>query len=526
MPASIPQQLHPTRLGVALHVAAFLSGFVTMALEMLIGRTFIPYFGGTIYTWGALISVFLTGMTLGYIVGGKAADRRPDTRIIAALFILAAATVMIVPIYGESALNAILDTIDDVRYAALVASVVLACLPAALLAAVSPYCVRLSLDRTEHSGTVSGRLSGLATAGSIIGTLGTSFFFIPTLGVKFIYGLLAGAAVLMGIVFLLFGLRRPLHGKVTARHTVLSAFLFTFVIGTLATSAVFAQQTSVLMRNDGLIEKVDSEYNTIFVEKRGSFVSLNFGYRANRYTESIIDLSNRDDLVVTYTRYMTSALAYPTGPVRRVALVGLGGGRTISYVVSGLPGVTADVAELDPAVISLAKKYFGVESTDRLRIVNKDGRVFLNQSKDKFDLILLDAYRGPFVPFHLTTQEFYRLVKSRLNDGGVVAQNVEPSTMFFDSAYATMKTVFDQVDAIDAGGNVVLIGYSGQRLSPAELSRRAAAAQEKLRMKYDLRELVKARKDVQVAADAKVLTDDFAPVEMLKTVKRHNEKRE
>src|SRR5439155_23362743 len=185
------------------------------------------------------------------------------------------------------------------------------------------------------------------------------------------------------------------------------------------------------------------------------------------------------ELVVTYTRYMTASLVYQQGPLKRVALVGLGGGRTISYLVAGLPGVRADVAALDPAVISLAKKYFGVDSTDRLHIHNKDGRVFLNQTKDKFDVILLDAYRGPFVPFHLTTQEFYRLVKSRLNEGGVVAQNVEPTTMFFDSAYATMKSVFTNVDALDAGGNVVLIGYSGERLSTAELARKAAAAQEK-----------------------------------------------
>ena len=197
---------HASRLAFLLHFAAFLSGFVTMALEMLIGRTFIPYFGGTIYTWGALISVFLTGMTLGYMLGGKAADRWPDIPIVAALFLAAAALVVVVPLYGEDAINRILDSIDDMRYAALVASLALACLPAALYAAISPYCVRLLLDRKDHSGTISGRLSGLATAGSIVGTLGTSFFFIPTLGVRMIYGLLASASVVMGVILLLIGL--------------------------------------------------------------------------------------------------------------------------------------------------------------------------------------------------------------------------------------------------------------------------------------------------------------------------------
>jgi spermidine synthase len=244
-----------------------------------------------------------------------------------------------------------------------------------------------------------------------------------------------------------------------------------------------------------------------------------------RYTESVIDLKHRDELVVNYTRYMTSALAFNPNPVRKIALVGLGGGRTISYLVNGLPGAVAEVAEIDPAVMRLAKKYFGVTSTPRLHIHNKDGRIFLRQSPQKYDLILLDAYRGPFVPFHLTTKEFYQLTKQRLNPGGVVAQNVEPTTMFFDSAYATMKSVFDQVDVIDAGGNIVLVGYAGKRLTDAQLMTLAGMAQDRYKLKYDLRMLVKARQASPAVAGARILTDDFAPVEMLKTIKRHNEKR-
>jgi spermidine synthase len=520
----IPHDLQNSRsLWAALHVAAFLSGFLTMALEMLIGRTITPYFGGTVYTWGALISIFLAGMTVGYVLGGKAADRRPTSATIAILFIISSALVMAVPLFGEAIINRVLDSIEDVRYGALLSALALACLPAATLAAVCPYCVRLVLDRKDHSGTVSGRFSGLATAGSIVGTLGTSFFLIPIMGISSIYNILAVAGLLMGLFFLALAVLRHRQGRISPSMTVL--FLVAVILfGAVGTPSSDAQQTSILLRKNGLLEQVDSEYNTIFVEKQNSLISLNFGYRANRYTESVIDLTTPGDLVVVYTRYMTCALAYEAHDVRKIALVGLGGGRTITYIVSHLPQSIADVAELDPAVIALAQKYFGVAPNDHLRIYNKDGRVFLNQTKDKYDLILLDAYRGPFVPFHLTTQEFYRLVKSRLNEGGVVAQNVEPTTMFFDSAYATMKSVFATVDAFDAGGNIVLIGYGGERLTTPELGRRAAAAQEKLKLKYDLRELVKARKEVMVAADAKVLTDDFAPVEMLKTIKRHNEK--
>ncbi len=512
-------------LGLALHASAFFSGFVTMSLEMLIGRTLTPYLGGTIYTWGALIAVFLIGMTVGYVIGGKAADRWPDARVVAAMFALAAVTAVVIPFYGEPAIDAIMMRVEDLRYAALLSSVVLACLPAALLAAVAPYCVRLLLDQKNHSGTVSGRLSALCTAGSIIGTLGTSFWFIPNFGIRSIYFVLVGVSLAVAaVVWILAVGARTRHARRAHSAQVATAVLaVVFVAGVAAPARAGAPALPSCTSCE--IERVDSEYNTIFVEKEGDQISLNFGHGRNRYTESVIDLKHRDELVVTYTRYMTSALAFNPNPVRRVALVGLGGGRTISYLVSGMPNMVADVAEIDPAVISLAKKYFGTQSTPRLRIHAKDGRIFLRQSRDKFDLILLDAYRGPFVPFHLTTKEFYQLAKSKLGPAGVVAQNVEPTTMFFDSAYATMKSVFDQVDVIEAGGNVVLVGYAGARLSDAQLATLAGAAQKRYGLKYDLRTLVKARRASPNVAGARILTDDFAPVEMLKTIKRHNEKR-
>lgn len=512
---------------ISLHAAAFFSGFVTMALEMLIGRTFIPYFGGTIYTWGALISVFLLGMTIGYAVGGKIADRHPNMKILSIAFYLSSLTVIFVPACGDEVINSVIDRFEDLRYAALVSAIALACLPAALLAAVSPFCVRLLLDSKRHSGTVSGRLSALCTAGSILGTLGTSFFFIPNFGMRSMYVLLAGTSLFFGILLWLLarkGAHRPILGKKSVSCIGIGIGLAITMAG--FPPSAFAQPMSALRGNDGLLERVDSEYNTIFVVKQGSQISLNFGYRNNRYIESIIDLSHHDDLVVTYTRYMTAAVAFNPNPVRKIALVGLGGGRTISYLVSSLQNSVADVAELDPAVVGIAQKYFGIEPTERLRIHAKDGRIFLNQSKEKYDLVLLDAYRGPFVPFHLTTQEFYRLVKNRLNDGGVVAQNVDRTTMFLDHAYITMKSVFDQVDFLEAGENIVLVGYAGKHLSDQELARRADSAQSRHGFKYDLRELVKARKIVQSSHSASILTDDFAPVENLTTIKRHNEKRE
>lgn len=495
----------------ALYGAAFLSGFVTMAIEMLLGRTFTPYFGGTIHTWGALISVFLFGMTGGYVLGGRIADRSPRAGGLAVLFGAAAVLTIVIPLLGEPIITGILDLMEDVRYAALVAALGLACLPAAALAAVSPFCVRLLLDTSTRSGTVSGRLSGLTTAGSIAGTLGTTFLLIPSFGTRSIYEGLSAISAAACIGFFVLARTR-------------GASFATAAIAIIFTSSAWAQDPGLLMKKDGQLEFVESEYNTIYVLKKGSEISLNFGYRNSRYGESSMDLTKPDELTVEYTRTMSAAIAYKQGPIKKIALVGLGGGRTIKYLLASIPGSTADVAELDPAVARLAKTYFGAAPSDRLRVHEKDGRVFLSQSKEKFDLILLDAYRGPFVPFHLTTQEFYRLVKSRLNEGGVVAQNVEPSTLFFDSTFATMKSIFDSVDALDAGGNVVLVGYAGPRLSSEALAARAGEVQKRLAPRYDLRQIVKQRRERVSVEGAKILTDDFAPVESLKTIRRHNEK--
>lgn len=197
-----------------IYVIAFVAGLVTMSLEMVIGRSFTPYFGGTIFTWGALISVFLLGMAIGYAGGGHIADAIPGYKPLVAIFLVASIPIGLFPFVGETAINAILDRIEDVRYAALLAAILLAFLPVAILAAVSPFCVRLILRNASKSGAVTGRLSAINTIGCIFGTLGTSFYLIPNVGIKAIFFLLSAACVITGIVVIL------TRQKGTAAHLV------------------------------------------------------------------------------------------------------------------------------------------------------------------------------------------------------------------------------------------------------------------------------------------------------------------
>jgi spermidine synthase len=272
-----------------------------------------------------------------------------------------------------------------------------------------------------------------------------------------------------------------------------------------------------------LIESRESLYNNIYIYRDGSYLSMTFGHNRRLYFESIFNTANDRELPSPYTRYMTAALAY-SETMGSVLEIGLGGGRTSWYIHKYVPDAILTVVELDPEVIVLAKKYFGIKEEPRFRIVARDGRMYLLRNKITYDAIFIDAYRGPFVPFHLLTTEFYRLVRSRLKPGGVVVQNIESNTMLFDAAVVTIRSVFDNLDLFDADGNTVAIAYDGPQINNTQLRHNALTRQQKYHFLYELPELLARRKSVVRLPDMKPLTDDFAPVEYLKAIERHNRK--
>ncbi len=281
-------------------------------------------------------------------------------------------------------------------------------------------------------------------------------------------------------------------------------------------------QAGVASAQSGLLEKRESIYNNIFIFGDTDSVTMTFGHNKRYYTESGMKLSDPGALTVEYTKLMTVGLAYAAKP-DRILEIGLGGGRTVTYLNASLPDSAILAVEIDKDVVDLAKKYFGFKESGRMRAVVADGRSFLMRDNDRWDMILIDAYRGPFVPFHLLSKEFYTLVKSRLAPGGVVVQNIEPSTMLFDSATATLNSVFPSVDLYDGGGNVVAVAYEGASARQSDLVARASAIQGKYNLRYDLRTMVAGRR-VLTRPTGKVMTDDFAPVETMRAIEQHNEK--
>jgi spermidine synthase len=300
--------------------------------------------------------------------------------------------------------------------------------------------------------------------------------------------------------------------------------------GVAAGVAALALATVCAADNSGrhLLEAKESLYNNIYVYRDGNYISMNFGHNKKIYTESVFNSTDELDLPVEYTRFMTVGLAYAP-PARSVLEIGFGGGRTASYLHLSLPAVAVTSVELDPAIVQLAQKYFGVRPGLGLQVVTADGRIFLRNTPNVYDVILIDAYRGPFVPFHLLTKEFYELVRAHLKPGGVVVQNIEPSTMLFDSSVKTLGSVFSVLDFYLAEGNVVTVAYDGQRLTKQALTAQAAERQSLYRLRYDLSVLVSQRRVLSADSEtikpgAQILTDDFAPVEALKAIEKHNRK--
>ena len=271
-----------------------------------------------------------------------------------------------------------------------------------------------------------------------------------------------------------------------------------------------------------LLESRESVYNNIYIRESGDLVIMQFGKNKRYWTESVYDRSDDRVLPVSYTRLMTVALAYPE-KLTSILEIGLGGGRTAAYLNLHMPAMPILSVELDPDVIELAEKHFGVTQTESFQIRARDGRIHMVRDRGTHDVIMVDAYRGPFVPFHMLTREFYLTAKRRLNPGGVLAQNIEPTTMLFDAALATLASAFDVIELYPAGGNVVALAYDGPQVDSGVLTARAEALQAEFGFYYPLPGLLSDRRIMTQTPDHKPLIDDFAPVEMLKSIERHNQ---
>ncbi|MBU6408322.1 MAG: fused MFS/spermidine synthase [Alphaproteobacteria bacterium] len=319
--------------------------------------------------------------------------------------------------------------------------------------------------------------------------------------------------------------------QVTRRGAILGSVAAAGAAGLGAIGLLAANRTAEAQASRRtLIERRESQYNTIYVVRQGTVVTMMFGVNEQLFSESAYDTADPGRLVFQYTQMMMAGLAYPSQP-RMILEIGLGGGRMASYIRDEMSDASITCVELDPAVIELAREHFALREDSRLRVVQGDGRIHLDRNRDTYDMIKLDAYRGTFVPFHLTTREFYQLCRRRLRTGGCVTQNIAPDTLLYDAAIATMKEVFANVDEYWTGSSlgtssVIAVAYDGPRKTAQQLASAAQALQTRYSFRHALPDIVARRREQPLPTGGRVLTDDFAPVESLRAIERNNARRQ
>ena len=506
----------------SIYAVAFVTGAIVMSFEMLGSRYLNPYFGSGIYTWASLISTVLAALTVGYFIGGALADRRPSAAVLAITVFGGSLYLLLLPLFAQGILEKVLAGFDDVRSGSLAAAMAIMFFPVTLFGMYSPFAIRLLLRSAHRSGVVSGTVYGISTAGSIIGTLGTTFLLIPTMGSRAITIALGAAGILAAL--LLIALRSGGRRGVALVSALLAV---SWVRAPHAAELLDAQaRAEMLAGKDGEIAHIETEYNDIYISKRRAELTMSFQLKGWDYTESITNLRDPDDLPLRYTRNMTLGTLYPPQPAR-VLMLGLGGGTISTYLGRHMPQLAIDVVEIDPAVVEAAKKYFGIRATDNVHYLEGDARVFLNRHKEPYDLILVDAFHGGYVPFHLLTKEFYELLKQRLTPGGAAAFNVHDGTKLYASTVLTLGAVFGDVHLYPSGeGEVIAIVTAGTAPDAGALAARAATLQEQYKFRFPLPQLLARRSDKKPAQKGELLTDDFAPVNLYDTIgERKNRKK-
>ncbi|QLG48515.1 spermidine synthase [Natrinema halophilum] len=493
-----PSKYRPTKP----EVAVFVSGVTSMGLEILAGRIIAPQFGSSIYTWGSIITVFLAALSLGYWQGGRQAETASNRRM--TWILLGTAAYVGIVVYGSDQLLLSASMMPlPTRYASLPAVLILFGPPTYLLGFISPYSAELS--QKTGIGEASGHVYALGTIGSIVGAGVTTYLLIPTLGIDMI-GLLFGLV----LVATAFALTLPTLSPRPAVASVVIALLLVVAAG--VGPVTFDHRGDV-------VYQTQTAYQELEVIDNGDVRTLYLdGAR-----HSAMDLDDPDRHVFEYTRYFHIPMLMVDDPeeVENVLFIG-GGGYTGPKDFERKYNASVDVVELDPAVTRAAKEYFRLEESKNLTTQTEDGRVFLQNTDEKYDLIVLDAYQKDQVPIHLTQLGFMELAENHLTQDGVFLANViaAPSgtgSEFYRAQYKTIDEAFGSTYSFrtsnwDSVQNIEVVATKDEtNFTEAELAER----NERRDLGIDLNDEVDAYMDEPATDDVPVLTEDHAPVDSL-----------
>ncbi|MBN1890709.1 MAG: fused MFS/spermidine synthase [Thermoflexales bacterium] len=484
-----------------LYFTVFVSGCVTLAVEMSASRLIEPFFGTSNLVWAVIIGLILLYLSAGYVIGGRWADRSPRSSTLYAIIAWGAFTIGLVPFAARPVLQWAVGGMSTYDVGLLggsfTAVLILLSVPVTLLGCVSPFAIRLAMRDLDHAGNTAGLVYAVSTAGSFLGTFLPVLILIPNLGTRATFLLLSLA--LMGVALAGLGPGRLRYGWMPALLLLLSWWL----------------RGQPIKAIDGALFETESSYNYIQVAEYDGvrYLYLNEG-------QGIHSVYNPHHLR-TYGTWDYFALAPYFNPPpsarapERVAIVGLAAG-TIARQLSEIYGpIAIDGIEIDPRIVQVGRDWFDMNQPN-LNVIVGDGRYALAHSDQRYSVIGVDAYRLPYIPWHLTTREFFLLAREHLSEDGVIVINVghtDDDWRMVEAMVATLSTVFPSVHTANLPDTFNAIVFATQQpTTPDNLRLNAGAMPHTF-----LREVAgEALENLYpVAASGVVFTDDKAPVEQM-----------
>lgn len=469
----------------SLLVISFFAGFIILSLELLSFRLLAPWFGNTIYVWGILIGLILFALSAGYYAGGRIVDSYPRQSVLFTIILISAGYLLVVSLTYYRLMHALENS---VLIGAAVSVAVLFFPPMFLLSMVSPFLIKL-MQKEENMGTIAGTIFCVSTLGSLAGTLLTSFFFIPYWGSHFTLALNVVLTTLIASAGL----------KNRRSLAAVAAFpLLMFVPGS---------------DMPGEIYRAESPYNLVTLIQEDEFLGLIVG----PLTEGFDTYYDPND-PFRETDYVNIVSTVPALNSSQNALIlGLAGGHSARQLLEIYPSLRIDAVEIDPQVIHVARQFYGLREGERLTIIEDDARPFLSKGEKKYDFIEVDIFQGDiFVPFYLTSKEFFQKVSGRLTDRGIMVINILDSEKrrLSQPISNTMAAVFPSVFFLGDNSNNYIYMASKNSFSKKHLINKLQKISTPHLMSV-VSQIRKSAQPVRLDNDKMIFTDDFAPVNRL-----------
>lgn len=424
-----------------LMLAVFISGMTTLAIELSASRLLGTVYGTSNIVWANIIGLILVYLSAGYFIGGRWADRWPFHHAFYRLIAWAGFTSGLVPIIAQPVLLRAAQAVERLQTGLMVGSflsvLLLFSIPVTLLGCVSPYAIRLAIADREHAGRISGRIYAFSTLGSILGTFLPVLILIPLIGTRktfLIFSLILMGTALVGLLL------------ESRRQFLYHLWMPLVIIGLAAITA-----SSPIKESVGQIYEAESAYNYIQVIERDGvrMLMLNEGQGIHS-----VYAPGMTATYGTWDYFLAAPYFYPPEvgiEVERVGIVGLAAGTIAKQYTQVYGSVPIDGWEIDPGIIAVGRQWFDMTEPN-LNAIAQDGRWGVEHSPYRYTVIAVDAYRLPYIPFHLTTVEFFQILREHLSSEGTVVINVGRTPMdrrLIDGMVGTLQEVFESVHVVD-----------------------------------------------------------------------------